>query len=140
MELFFDLVFVFAVTQLSHNLLEHHTLAGVLQTAVIFIAVWWAWIYTAWATNWLDPDRAEVRLMLIVVMLLSLVLSSTIPEAFGAYGIHFAAAYIALQLTRTLYTAWAKGEWVREKVFRNRDRALREGGRLLVRYLRSNDP
>ena len=111
MELFFDLVFVFAVTQLSHYLLEHHTLAGVLQTAVMFIAVWWAWIYTAWATNWLDPDRAEVRLMLIVVMLLSLVLSSTIPGAFGPYGIHFSIAYIALQLTRTLYTAWAKGEW-----------------------------
>jgi low temperature requirement protein LtrA len=47
MELFFDLVFVFAVTQLSHYLLEHHTLLGVAQALVMFLAVWWAWVYTA---------------------------------------------------------------------------------------------
>jgi low temperature requirement protein LtrA len=64
MELFFDLVFVFAVTQLSHYLLGHHTLAGALQTLVMFLAIWWAWVYTAWATNWLDPDRAPVRVKL----------------------------------------------------------------------------
>ena len=60
MELFFDLVFVFAVTQLSHYLLKHHDLAGMLQALVMFLAVWWAWVYTAWATNWLDPERAPV--------------------------------------------------------------------------------
>ena len=64
MELFFDLVFVFAVTQLSHYLLEHHDWRGILQTLVMFLAVWWAWIYTAWATNWLDPDLPPVRLAL----------------------------------------------------------------------------
>ena len=90
-ELFFDLVFVFAVTQLSHYLLEHHNVAGALQTLLMFLAVWWAWIYTAWATNWLDPDHAPVRLVLIAVMLLSLVLSSAIPGAFGEYGLHFRA-------------------------------------------------
>lgn len=113
MELFFDLVFVFAITQLSHYLLEHHTVAGALQTLVMFLAVWWAWIYTAWATNWLDPDRAPVRLMLSIVMLLSLVLSSSIPGTFGPYGIHFALAYVAIQTCRTSYTAWAKDEWQR---------------------------
>ena len=81
LELFFDLVFVFAVTQLSHYLLTHHTPAGVLQTLVMFLAVWWAWIYTAWATNWLDPGCAPVRLVLIGIMLLSLVMSSAIPDA-----------------------------------------------------------
>ncbi len=111
MELFFDLVFVFAVTQLSHYLLEHHTAEGALQTALMFLAVWWAWMFTAWATNWLDPGRAQVRLMLIVVMLLSLVLSSAIPGAFGPYGIHFALAYVTIQIGRTVYTSWAKGEW-----------------------------
>lgn len=113
MELFFDLVFVFAVTQLSHYLLEHHTVVGALQTLVMFLAVWWAWIYTAWATNWLDPERAPVRLMLAIVMLLSLVLSSSIHEAFGDLGLAFAAAYAAIQIGRTAYTAWAKGEWRR---------------------------
>ena len=111
MELFFDLVFVFAVTQLSHYLLEHHDLMGALQTLVMFLAVWWAWMYTAWATNWLDPDRAPVRLVLALVMMLSLVMSSTLPKAFGAYGLLFALAYVVTQVGRTAYTAWAKGEW-----------------------------
>ena len=111
MELFFDLVFVFAVTQLSHYLLEHHTGLGALQTAVMFLAMWWAWIYTAWATNWLHPGRTQIRLLLISVMLLSLVLSSAIPGAFGPYGIHFALAYVAIQIGRTAYTSWARGEW-----------------------------
>ena len=113
MELFFDLVFVFAVTQLSHYLLEHHDLAGAAQTLLMFLAVWWAWIYTAWATNWLDPERAPVRLMLSAVMLASLVMSSAIPRAFGEYGLPFALAYVAIQVGRTAYTAWAKGEWER---------------------------
>lgn len=108
LELFFDLVFVFAVTQLSHYLLAHHTLAGALQTLVMFLAVWWAWIYTAWATNWLDPGRAPVRLALLLVMLLSMVLSSAIPAAFGPGGLVFALAYSAIQVGRTLYTAWAR--------------------------------
>jgi len=108
LELFFDLVFVFAVTQLSHYLLAHHTLAGALQTLVMFLAVWWAWIYTAWATNWLDPNREPVRIALLVVMLLSMVMSSTIPGAFGEYGLAFALAYAVIQVGRTAYTAWAR--------------------------------
>ena len=108
LELFFDLVFVFAVTQLSHFLLAHHTLVGVLQTLVMFLAVWWAWIYTAWATNWLDPNREPVRLAVLAVMLLSMVVSSAIPAAFGSAGLVFALAYASIQVGRTLYTAWAR--------------------------------
>jgi low temperature requirement protein LtrA len=108
LELFFDLVFVFAVTQLSHYLLDHHTLVGALQTLVMFLAVWWAWIYTAWATNWLDPGRDPVRIALLAVMLLSMVMSSAIPAAFGAGGLAFALAYVAIQVGRTFYTAWAR--------------------------------
>ncbi len=113
LELFFDLVFVFAVTQLSHYLLAHHTLAGALQTLIMFLAVWWAWMYTAWATNWLDPERAPVRLVLIGVMLLSMVMSSAIPGAFDAYGLAFALAYVAIQVGRTAYTAWAREDFPR---------------------------
>ena len=111
MELFFDLVFVFAVTQLSHYLLEHLNLTGALQTAVMFCAVWWAWMFTAWATNWLDPERAPVRLVLTAVMLCSLVLAACMKGAFDGYGIGFALAYCAIQIGRTSYTAWARGEW-----------------------------
>ena len=113
LELFFDLVFVFAVTQLSHYLLEHHTLAGALQALAMFLAVWWAWMYTAWATNWLDPNKTPVRLVLLLVMLLSMVMSSAIPGAFGPYGIAFGIAYAAIQVGRTFYTAWAREDFPR---------------------------
>src|SRR5688500_15807326 len=73
-ELFFDLVFVFAITQLSHGLLAHLTVLGALQITVLTFAVWWTWNYTAWATNWLDPDRIAVRLMLFALMLTGLVM------------------------------------------------------------------
>jgi low temperature requirement protein LtrA len=54
-ELFFDLVFVFAITQLSHLLMEHFTPSGAAQTLLLMLAVWWVWIFTSWVTNWLDP-------------------------------------------------------------------------------------
>ena len=64
LELFFDLVYVFAVTQLSHLLLDHLSIRGGLETLFLLLAVWWAWVYTAWFTNWFDPDRLPVRLVL----------------------------------------------------------------------------
>ena len=85
-ELFFDLVFVFAITQLSHYLLDHFSVAGVLQTALMLMAVWWVWIYTSWATNWLDPQTTPVRIALFALMLAGLVLSTSIPDAFGHAG------------------------------------------------------
>jgi low temperature requirement protein LtrA len=106
-ELFFDLVFVFAITQLSHRLLEHLTVLGALETLVLFLAIWWVWIYTSWTTNWLDPEHANVRLMLIALMIGGLVMSSAVPEAFGETALTFAIAYVAMQLLRTLYMIWA---------------------------------
>src|SRR3712207_115068 len=90
LELFFDLVFVFAVTQLSHRLLEHLSVRGVSETLFLLLVVWWAWVYTTWFTNWFDPDKPPVRLLLIALMLVSLVMSVAIPEAFGERGLMFA--------------------------------------------------
>jgi low temperature requirement protein LtrA len=106
-ELFFDLVFVFAVTQLSHGLLHDLTPAGLLHTALLLLAVWWVWIYTAWATNWLDPQKTPVRLMLFALMLAGLLLSASIPEAFERLGLAFAAAYAVMQVGRSLFMLWA---------------------------------
>ncbi len=106
-ELFFDLVFVFAVTQLSHTLLKQLTPVGALHTGLLFLAVWWVWIYTSWITNWLDPDRASVRLMLFVLMLAGLVLSASLPQAFGSKGLLFAGVYVFMQVGRTLFMLWA---------------------------------
>ncbi len=85
-ELFFDLVFVIAVTQISHALLEHMSWRGALEAALLLAAIWWAWIDTAWITNWLDPARLPVRLMLFVLMAIGLVITSSLPEAFGERG------------------------------------------------------
>jgi low temperature requirement protein LtrA len=107
MELFFDLVYVLAVTQLSHLLLEHLSLRGVMQTVLLLLAVWWAWVYNAWFTNWFDVDRRPVRLVLVGVMLASLIMSSSLPEAFGERGLLFAGAYVAMQVGRTLFVVAA---------------------------------
>lgn len=105
-ELFFDLIYVFAITQLSHYLLAHHDLAGVLQSAVLFLTIWWAWNFMAWATNWLDPDRAVVRIVIFLVMLASLAMSSSLPKAFGERGLVFALAYLVMQIGRTAFLVW----------------------------------
>ncbi len=105
-ELFFDLVFVFAITQLSHHLSAHLTLVGALEALLLFLATWWVWIFTSWVTNWLDPERGHVRLMLILLMAGGLALSSALPDAFGGTGLLFAISYVAMQLGRSLYMVW----------------------------------
>jgi len=102
-ELFFDLVFVFAITQISHTLLAHFTLPGALQVTVLFLAVWWVWVFTSWITNWLDPEKTPVRLLLFAMMLGGLVLSTSIPKAFDERGLWFAVAYAAMQVGKTIF-------------------------------------
>jgi low temperature requirement protein LtrA len=106
-ELFFDLVFVFAVTQLSHLLFEHLSVHGALQALLLLLPVWTAWIYTAWATNWLNPNHIAVRIMLISVMFGSLIMSAVLPDAFGERGLTFAVAYVAIQVGRSSFVAVA---------------------------------
>jgi low temperature requirement protein LtrA len=105
-ELFFDLVFVFAVTQVSHTLLAHFTPLGVLQVTLLFLAVWWVWVYTSWITNWLNPEKTPVRLLLFALTLGGLVLSTSIPKAFDDRGLWFATAYAAMQVGKTVFL-WA---------------------------------
>jgi low temperature requirement protein LtrA len=102
-ELFFDLVFVYAVTQISHFLLGRLTALGALQTTLLFLAVWWVWVYTTWVTNWLNPEKTPVRILLFLLMLGGLVLSMSIPQAFEARGLWFALAYAAMQVGRTAF-------------------------------------
>ncbi|PCR96852.1 hypothetical protein CP336_07805 [Pseudomonas fluorescens] len=110
-ELFFDLVFVFAVTQLSHTLLAHLSIEGAVHVALLMVAVWWVWIFTSWITNWLDPEKLPVRLGLFGLMIAGLLLSSSIPKAFTERGLMFAAAFVFMQVGRTLFAIWAvRGE------------------------------
>jgi low temperature requirement protein LtrA len=102
-ELFFDLVFVFAVTQISHTLLGRFTPQGGLETTLLFLAVWWVWVYTSWITNWLNPEKTPVRMLLFALMLGALVLSTSIPKAFESRGLWFAGAYATMQVGRTIF-------------------------------------
>ena len=102
-ELFFDLVYVFAVTQLSHHLLGDPTVGGALQTALLLAMVWLVWSYTTWVTNWLDPDQLAVRLLLVALMLVSLAMSAALPRAFTSLGLWVGGTYAAMQIGRSVF-------------------------------------
>ena len=102
-ELFLDLIFVLALTQLSSHLYDNQTLTGAAESAVLVLAVWWVWIYTTWVTNWLDPSKLPVRAAVIVLALIGLVMGTSIVDAFGERGLVFAIAYSSLQLGRTVF-------------------------------------
>jgi low temperature requirement protein LtrA len=100
LELFFDLVFVFALAQLSHHLLEHPSWTGAGETFVLLLAVYKVWVYTTWAATLLDTSRLEVQWMLLSVMLVTLFMNASIDSAFGAFGWLFAGCYLLVQLGR----------------------------------------
>lgn len=114
-ELYFDLVFVFAMTQISHFLLEHLSFHGTFQSAILFFALWWVWIYTAWVTNWLNPEKVPVRLCMLSLMALGVVLALSLSNAFGYLGLVFAGTYVTMQVGRTVFLLWA---------FKHGDRAM----------------
>ena len=102
-ELFFDLVYVFAVTQLSHHLVANLSWSGAAETAFMLVALYWAWNYTTWMTNWFDPDTVPVRLVLVFVMMASLLMAVAIPEGFGEHALLFACGYSGLQVGRNAF-------------------------------------
>lgn len=108
-ELFFDLVFVFAITQISHSLLSHYNLRGAVEAGVLFLAIWLVWIYTTWVLNQLDPDNVAVRILLFLLMLGGLFVSMALPQAFGDRGLVFAVAFAAMQVGRTAFFLLVSG-------------------------------
>jgi len=106
-ELFFDLIFILALTQLSRYLYENQSWTGALESAMLVLALWWVWVFTTWVTNWLDPARLPVRGVIIALSLVGLVMSTSIYESFGDRGIVFAIAYVSLQLGRTVFMVLA---------------------------------
>jgi low temperature requirement protein LtrA len=106
-ELFFDLVFVFAITQLSALLVSDISVAGAMRVLFLLLVVWWAWIYTTWMTNWFDPTHLSVRFVLIVCMLTTFLMAIAIPDAFGERAALFAGGYVALQWVRNTFVVLA---------------------------------
>jgi low temperature requirement protein LtrA len=110
LELFYDLVFVFAITQVSHLLLEHLTWTGVLQSLIALLAVYWSWNYTTWTTNELDTETVPVRLLLLALMLVSLLMAVAIPQTFEAHALLFAGSYVAIQVGRHSFLTFAAAD------------------------------
>jgi low temperature requirement protein LtrA len=103
LELFFDLVYVFAIGQLSHHLLEHVDLRTGAETVIMALAVVYAWYMTAWGANWLDPDRLPVRLLLVGLMFASLLMSVAIADAFDGRAWLFVTGYLLIQVGRSVF-------------------------------------
>jgi low temperature requirement protein LtrA len=110
LELFYDLVFVFAITQVSHLLLNDLTWAGVGQSLLVLLVVWWSWNYTTWVTNELDPETIPVRLLMIALMLASLLMAVAIPQAFGDRALLFVGSYVFIQVGRHTFLTFAAAE------------------------------
>jgi len=121
--LLFDLVYVFAITQLSHLLIDRFSLEAAGQTLLLLLAVWWGWILTA-STNWIDPERLPARALLLVLTIVGLVLCAAVPQAFHSRGLVFASAYVLMQVGRTAFVVW--------EAARANSTAVRSYKRLLV--------
>ncbi len=121
-ELLFDLVYAFAITQVSHLLIGHLTLASAGRAFFLFFVIWWAWVYTTWMVNFFEPGSGLVRLVVVAATLASLLMAAAVPGAFSGHAVLFAGAYVALQVGRNAAAT----------VLLERDHALR---RVLERLL-----
>jgi low temperature requirement protein LtrA len=98
LELFFDLVFVFAVTQVSALVREDPTFAGLGRGSLLLLMLWWTWSLYTWTTNWTGTDSLGIRLPLIGAMAAALVMAAAVSDAFTTGGIWFAFAYVTVRV------------------------------------------
>jgi low temperature requirement protein LtrA len=111
LELFFDLVFVFAITQVTSYLADHGTWAGFLEGLLVLAALWWAWAAYAWLTNSIDADEGAARLAMLAAMGAMLVVSLAVPNAFGENGVLFGVAYFVVRVLHiALYATATRGD------------------------------
>jgi len=110
LELFYDLVFVFAVTQVARLLYHDLSWTGSARALLVLLVVWWAWNFTTWVTNELDPDSAVVRLLILAIMFASLLMAVAIPNAFGDRALLFAGAYVTIQVGRHTFLTFAASD------------------------------
>lgn len=103
LELFFDLVFVLVLVQLSRGLSQNLAWSGAFQTLILALALWGVWVHTAELTDAFDPRQQPIQLVVVASMLGSLVLAAVTPQAFRGQGLVFAGGYLAIQLGRTLF-------------------------------------
>src|ERR687895_1802405 len=110
LELFFDLIFVFALTQVTGFLSDHPTWIGMLQGAALLVVLWAAWGGYSWLTNAVPAeDVIPARLLIFLAMAAMFVASLAVPDAFGEYGVLFGSAYVVVWLLQVLLYVLATG-------------------------------
>ena len=92
---------------MSHLLLADLSWDGAGEATLVLLVAWWAWNYTTWVTNELDPDSPVVRLLLMGIMLATLLMAVAIPDAFGSRGLLFACSYVTIQVGRHAFLTFA---------------------------------
>jgi low temperature requirement protein LtrA len=111
LELFFDLVVVFAITQVTGFLSRDPTWGGLLRGLLILCVLWWAWAAYAWLTNTLNPEEGAVRLAMFGAIAAMLIVSLAVPDAFGGDGVAFGVAYFVVRaLHLVLYAIAGRGD------------------------------
>jgi low temperature requirement protein LtrA len=98
LELFFDLIFVFALTQVTGLVAADPTWAGLAKGVLVLGVLWWAWAAYAWLTNTIDPEEGAVRIAMFAAMGAMLIASLTVPGAFGDDALLFACAYAFVRI------------------------------------------
>src|SRR5215204_6014 len=93
LELFFDLVFVLAITQCTALMSDHPTWDGLAQGMLVLGVLWWSWVGYAWLTSVVDPEEGAVRIVIFAAMAALLIAALCVPEAFGGLALEFALAY-----------------------------------------------
>jgi len=134
LELFFDLVFVFAITQVTGFLASDLTLAGMGRGAMMIAALWWAWVAYSWLTNTLDAEEAAPRVTVLAAMGAMLIVALAVPTAFSGDAVLFAASYLVVRVLHVLlyYLATRHDEQLRRGVLRLSPVLLVGSGLLLV--------
>jgi low temperature requirement protein LtrA len=107
LELFFDLVFVFAITQVTGLMAHNPSWDGVGQGLLVLAAVWWTWAAYSWLTNTIDPDEDLARIAMFAAMTAMFVVALAVPQAFGDDGVLFACAYFVVRFLHIVVYAYA---------------------------------
>jgi low temperature requirement protein LtrA len=110
-ELFFDLVFVFAFTQVATLLANDATFTGVGRSVLVLAALWWAWTAYAWLTNTVDPEEGVVGAALLVALMAMFVAALVVPEVFDEHGVLFGAAFlVVIAMHLSFYALVGRGD------------------------------
>ena len=111
LELFFDLVFVLAITQCTALMADNPTWQGLVQGLLVLAVLWWAWVGYSWLTSVVDPEDVGVRFVIFAAMAAMLIVALAVPEAFGDLGLLFAGAYAVVRVMHiALFTLASRGD------------------------------